>query len=212
MPIRNYTELCDAVASEISRRDLKSSITNWVHMAEIFAYRYLKTADEEQYTTGNFIASQAYIQMPQGFKRPLHIEIQTATLRKLKVVTWDRRTDVLENDTSAYPRVITFLGRRGYLAPVPTTTDQYHLFYVGQPTPLSEENPVNDLLELGPDALLYGALMYAGSYLANAEQFQIWKAIRDEALSNLKREYADATLLGSGTRIRTDWAPGDGHK
>ena len=101
------------------------------------------------------------------------------------------------------------LRREGYLTAL--VADTYHLFYYGKPRPLSEENPTNDLLDMGPDVLKYQALMYSAPYLGDDERLSTWAALYVSGAKSLKREYWDAHFAGGITRIRPDFAPGDTH-
>ena len=171
MPIKNYSELVERITKNISRRDLRAEIPSWIELGEAYAARKINLTDGEMVTTKNFVVDQETIAMPAGFKRPIHFEIQTPNLRKLNVVSWDKFSDVKDNDEGGqYPRVVTFLGKTAYFAPTPKTTDQLRIIYYGKPDPLSEENPTNDLLEMGPDAILYSALMYSAPFLGEDER------------------------------------------
>lgn len=208
--IYNYNELIESMADELVRSDLRAKIPEWIQLAELSINRFMGVADSEQFTTDAFVANQAYIDGPLGFKRAIHIEVQTNPLRVLSIVSWDKRSDVLENDLSGKPRTITWLGRRGYIAPVPVDPDTYQLFYYGLPPRLSEENPTNDLLEMGADILKYQALMYSAPYLGDDERLGTWQAIIDRDKTLLKKEYWNTKASGGILRIRTDVAAYDG--
>jgi len=213
MSIKNYTELVQEIEKNISRRDLKARIPSWIELGEAYASRKVGLVDGEMITTKDFVVDQETMAMPAGFKRPIHFEIQTPNLRRLNVVSWDKLSDVKDNDQGGrYPRAVAFLGRTAYFAPIPKTTDTLRIVYYGKPEPLSEENSTNDLLEMGPDAILYSALMYSAPFLGEDERFPLWKVIRDEALDSLKKEYFDSKIYGATTRVRPDFAPNDAHK
>ena len=210
--IRNYNELVQSIANEIVRSDLHAQIPEWIQLAEYSLNRFMNVDDAEQFTTGVFVVDQDYIDMPMGFKRALHIEIQTSPLRVPSIVSLDKRSDVLENDLSGLPRTISWVGRRAYLAPVPKTAETYHLFYVGLPIPLSQENQTNDLLEIGADVLKYSALMYSAPFLGEDERLGTWRAIIDRDKIDLKKEYWNTQASGGVLRIRPDFAPYDGRQ
>lgn len=209
--IDTYQALVDSVAKELSRNDLKSDIPEWIQLAELFLARYIKMKDGEQELTTATVADQAYIQMPKGFKVARHIEIQTDPLRILSLVSMDKRSDVLQNDTSGTPRAYSWVGRRIYLAPVPTTIETVLIYYYGLPTPLSETNPTNDLLEMGADVLKYQTLTYSATFLGEDERIASWEKLAALGARTLKKEYWNANFGGGVTRIRPDFAPRDSH-
>lgn len=212
MAIDNYTELVDSIGRELSRRDLTNRIPDWIFQAEIYIARKMKLSDSEQYTTGTLVVDQPYIDMPSGFKKPIHIELQSQPLRILNVVSMVQRTVVLQNSTETIPVAVAYVGKRAYLAPTPTLPTPYHLFYNGLPAPLGEENSSNDLLEMGPDVLKYAALYYSAPALGADERLAMWKSIRDDGLRDLKLEYWDIKLGAGPARVRPDFGPNDGHR
>ncbi len=210
--ILNYEELIESIAQELDRDDLKPTIAEWIQLAEISLSRYLDLIEGEVLFKGTLVIDQAYIQLPAGFKKAIHIELQNSPLRVLNVVSPDKRSDVLINDVTGRPRTITYIGRKGYLAPVPKTTEAYDLFYYGQPAPLSVENNTSELLEMGADVLKYAALMYSSPFLGQDERLPTWQQMFTEGRATLKREYWDAHAGGGILVIRPDFAPGDSHE
>lgn len=209
--ISNYNELVTSIAKELEREDLLYMVPEWIQLAEASLGRFIKLIDGEQVTTGATVIDEATITFPIGFKRAEHIELQDDPLRVLNIVSWDKRSDVLINDLSGRPRTITYLGRVGYLAPVPKNVEAYTLFYYGKPPPLGEDQPSNDLLEMGPDVLKYEALKYSAPWLMDDERLLTWEALLTPARTLLKKEYWDSHAGGGILRVRPDFAPGDSH-
>lgn len=207
--MRTYGELVDAIQDQLSRSDLTYKIPDWISMAEKALSRFIQLKDGELFTTGTLVPGQAWIDLPEGFKRAIHFEIQASTLVVLRVVNFAKRTDVLENTVDGVPQTVSYLGRRAYLAPAPAEANDYHLFYYGLPQPLSETNDTNDLLEMGPDVLMYEALIHSAPFIGDDERIVTWTALRNEGRETLKREYWDAQAGGGVLRIRPDFAPRD---
>jgi hypothetical protein len=209
--INTYAELVASIADELSRDDLTYKVPEWIQLAELSLARYIKLKDGEYLTTSATVADQAWVQMPVGFKEARHVELQTDPLRILSLVSMNKRSDVLQNDTSGVPRAYSWVGRKLYLAPVPTTVISFLLYYYGLPAPLSEQNPFNDLLEMGADILKYQALYYSAPFLGEDERIGTWKDLYTEGRETLKREYARGKMGGGIMRIRPDFAPRDAH-
>jgi len=211
--INNYSELVDSIAEELARDDLASNIPEWIQLAESALSKFIRLLDGEQITTGNFTPAQDYIDLPAGFKEPIHFEWQysSAHIRVPEIVSWDKLTDVKNNDTTGKPRAICYLNRRCYMAPTPTSADAYTLVYYGKPVPLSEDNPTNDLLEMGPEVLKYMALIYSAPFLGDDERLMTWNALVAEGRVLLKKEYWSSKADGGRLRVRPDNIARDSH-
>jgi hypothetical protein len=207
--INTYQELVTSIADELSRDDLGYKIPEWIQLAELSLSRYVDLKDGEQKTTGNLVIAQDYIDMPAGFKELRHIEIQTDPLRILRLVSMDKRSDVLVNSNDPTPIAYSWVGKKMYLAPVPTDTTEYFLYYYGKPTPLSEENPTNDLLEMGADVLKYNALTFSAAFLGEDDRIGTWTTLYHSGREDLKKEYWRAQSGGGVLRIRPDVFPRD---
>jgi len=62
---------------------------------------------------------------------------------------------------------------------------------------LSATTTTNWLLDLAPDAYLYGALVQAEAFLAEDDRLPMWKAAFDEAINELRAD-ADKRKWGAG--------------
>lgn len=210
--IRNYNELVDSIADELVRSDLRHKIPEWINMAELSLARYIKMTDGEVTTTGTFTAGQNTFSLPDRCKEPIHFLIGTApNHRVLEIVSWPALTAVLNNDTSGQPKAVAFIGKTGYLAPAASGNESYTLIYYGLPAYLSEENPTNELLEMGADVLKYHALAYSAPYLGEDERLNTWVAYYTRGQENLKREYWRGRTGGGVLRMRNDVVGGDAH-
>lgn len=214
MALDTYTNLLAAIADELSRGDLTSKIPDWVTMAQSYIARETDGLLEgEQFTTDNLVASQAYLDMPTGFRRLIHMEIQGQPLRILNQVSLDKRSDVLENSRDGRPVCFAMIGKRAYFAPVPTGTDEIHIFYHGYPPVLATgTNEANELLADAPDALFYSSLMYSAPYLGDDERVMTWKTLRDEAIATLSLQQWQAGAGGGPMAMRPDRLARDTHK
>lgn len=211
--IESYDDLVSEIANTLSRNDLLDQVPSWVQTAEQYIIREARVPDGEYFTTGTFVVDQAYIDMPRGFKRPRHIEVQGSPLRILEHVDMTKRSDVLENDSGGtIPRSISYLGRRAWLAPVPKSAETYHLFYYGKPPPLGPDNPTSELLEHGVDALMYQALTYSAPFLGEDERIVSWQALAAAAVQSVKKDFWDGALGAGVIRQRPDFAPADQHR
>lgn len=209
--IRNYQELVHSIAKELDRDDLSDQIPEWIQMAELSLGRYIGLADGEQEATGATVIDEAKIAFPEGFKRLIHLELQGSPLRVLNVVSWDKRSDVLENDRTGRPRVISYRGRVGYVAPAPSAVESYMIIYYGRAPYLGPKNETNDLLEMGADVLKYEALKYSAPYLDEDQRLILWESILTPSRKLLKNEYWESKVGGGILVVRPDFAPNDTH-
>jgi hypothetical protein len=207
----DYNDLLEEITNEIVRPDLHTKAKQWVANAEKYLARELQLSDAEQLVSGSTVSGQAYIELPPGFKRPIHFEFQTSPLRVLNQVSWTKYSDVKENDVSGTPRTVTYHGNRAYIAPTPGSAIAYDLYYYGTPPPLSETNATNDLMNMGADVLFYKSLTYSAPYIGDDERIGTWNAFVADAIPGLKKEYWESQNGGGVMRIRPDVIPRDSH-
>ena len=209
--ISNYAALVESISDELSRNDLYSKIPEWISMAELSLGRFVGLLDGEQVATGTLTAGATTFALPAGCKKVIHIELGAAPdLKILETVSWATFSAVKNNDTSGTPRAAAYIGRTAHLAPAVGEDTAYTLYYYGKPTPLSDENPTNDLLEMGADVLKYSALVFSAPYLGEDERISTWSALVAEGKATLKKEYWNAKAQSGVLRIRPDIVGGDG--
>lgn len=208
MSISTYEDLKAEIKDELARTDLTDDqVAGFIQRAEFWIGRRVRLPDGEQVTTLNVSSGDDFMTMPSGWHETLHFELQTTPKYQLSIVSYEKLTDVLNNDTSGgYPRAVAFVGNLAYVAPIfPADTD-VKLIYYGQPAPLQDGAPnnTNSLITDAPDLLLYASLMYSAPFLGDDERIALWKVMRDEAAQQLSQHYWDAHAGGGKLRIRPD--------
>jgi hypothetical protein len=102
-------------------------------------------------------------------------------------------------DDSGKPVFYTVYNKTAELSPAPDSDYQIKVMYYSKPQSLSDSNPTNAFMSVCPDALLYGSLGEAESYLMNDPRLALWaelykNAINDLTVSDDKSEYAGVPL------------------
>jgi hypothetical protein len=86
--------------------------------------------------------------------------------------------------------------------PTPDTTYSGELLYYAELEPLSDSNASNWLLEMSPDAYLYGALMQSAPYLKDDARMAVWSMLYSGAVAGTNLQSNKAKSGGSGLRLK----------
>jgi hypothetical protein len=80
------------------------------------------------------------------------------------------------------------------LAPVPDDNYTVEIIYYSRIQPLDETNQENLITREAPQALLFGTLLQAQTYLKSPDKLQIWTQLYDKSMGALKNENASRNI------------------
>jgi hypothetical protein len=210
--ISSYQDLVEAVVGTLARGDISVEARTWIAATELELFRDCDVAEGDQKLTGTIAASATSIPLPRGYISLNHIQIDGTTLTYLKVATMDQITLYREGDQSGVPKFYCRFGQTLELAPVNNGSagTPYTMWYYGLPVPISNDNPSNELSELGWDAYLYGALMHSSPYVGDDERIPMWEGLYRSKKSSLQKAYWRSRLSGP-LEQRPDFVVNDRH-
>ena len=207
MAIDSYTTLQAAVANWLERGDLSLRIPEFIALAEAQMNRKLRVQRMIQRETASISTTNAFSAVPSNFLRAISFQLTDGSSH------WDVEPMNIERISQAQSNGITpatplyyaingtSSGREFQFYPSPDKTYTATLTYWGKPTPLSETNASNWILEEAPDLYLYGTLLQAAPYLRDDGAITIWQSGFDAVMNDVMT--MDRTQVGS---LRTEVA------
>ena len=206
--ITTYAELQTDIADWLNRSDLTDVIPTFIQLVDARLNRDQLTRETKELTlddgTGtldfNLFTPQPSIPLSramtnmrslmitgvqdpddaQVFNPPLRAPvIQLTSVEQL----YARRSELT---AAAITRFAAVQAPNIILAPLPDTVYRFTMIAEVQ-EPLSDANPVNDVLATAPDVYLYGALVEAAPYIKDDERTALWDQRFQTALAELER-------------------------
>jgi len=153
--------------------------------------------------TGTGTASNTYLAMPTDFLSPFSLAVIDSSNNynylKLKHVSFIRDFTPAAGTTSQPKYYAEFDESSFILAPTPNSNFTFELHYYYRPTSLTATSTGTTWLSTNAtNALLYGSLVEANTYLKSFETTPVYEAKFQEALSSLKN-------LGEGKSTRDQY-------
>ena len=179
----DYAGLATTFASyHYNRQDLATAFPVYVKLFEAKMNRELRCHQMETRAYTDVLeapSEPAFISLPSDFQtmRRLRIMDQDGVTRgaPLKFRTNFQMDDVREQSTdSGDPLYFTVFNDEMELWPTPTYPLRLEMLYRRTIPPLNATDDTNWLLDLAPDAYLYGTLMESAPYVREDERVPLW--------------------------------------
>lgn len=199
MSFNNYSSLKSEVSDYLARDDLTSKIPSFITLAEAKFNRSLRCVQMEKRATAlvNLGSSEPeFISLPGDFQSMRRIRLANVQGKPQLgymggVQMDDYRLSV--GDVAGRPRHFTIFGDEIEIAPTPDAAYTIEMVYRAMIPALSEATASNWLLDLAPDAYLYGALLEASPYIKEDARIQTWAGGLTSALDGLNSLSIDMT-------------------
>ena len=202
MAITTYAELKTSIANWLNRDDLTSVIPDFISLAEHQMERELRHYKMIERSNANL--DSRYSQVPANWLETIRFGISSGNTYRLEMISIDdiiaRREQNM--NTSGRPQYYAHVGDTFELFPTPDQEYATELVYYEKIPELSDSNTSNWLLEIAPDAYLYGALLQAAPYLAEDERIQVWSTLYAGAVNSLNLSSEKSKHSGSGLRMK----------
>jgi hypothetical protein len=194
MAITSYSELKAAVANWLARPDLTDRIPEFIALTEAKFNRRLDVRQMEQRSTATIDTTSTdpqFISLPTDFQSMRRVCLSSVTGKPtIEYLTptalYQMRFGTFA-DNSGQPAFFTIIGSNIELLPVPDQNYTIEMVYRQVIAALSDSNTSNWLLQLAPDAYLYGALLEAAIFTQNDERVPLWaqayKSVIDDITS-----------------------------
>lgn len=184
MAITTYSTLQTAVSNWLARDDISANrVQEFIGLFEAAANRRLRVRQME--TSTNLTPSSGTATLPTDYLYWRRVTWTGTPLVELEYVQPTIFPNYYSDSASGTPQVFTIEGLSLKVRPIDDTTIQF-AYYQKIPV-LTENNTTNWLLTAHPDAYLFGALCEANAFTVNEPRAALWKARRDEVLSEIER-------------------------
>lgn len=211
MAITTYYELETALANWLARDDLTDRIPEFIALTEAKFNRVLLHPQMEKRSTALVDTTSTepeFISLPSDFQSMRRVRLSTVTGKpRLEFMTQSQLEDYrysIDNVT-AQPSFYTIMGNELELAATPNEAYGLEMVYRSTIAALTSSNTINWLLDLAPDAYLYGSLLEASPYTGDDNRVQLWgtalATVIDQINSHGSRQSHDAGPS-------TVWLPG----
>jgi hypothetical protein len=179
MSLDTYPGLAAEIGDWLDRDDLTARVPTFIRLTEARLNRLLEDPDMEVSTT--LTGDGADLPADYGAM----ISIGTANGYKLTPMSNVEYAKLLPS--SGISRYYTIREGKVYYYPGSANVT---LVYRRRIPALTADNQMNWLLDLAPDAYLYGALMQASAFLVEDDRAQNWNALFDRAIEELRIDAA----------------------
>lgn len=180
MALSTFAELKTAIKGVLERPNIAdSTIETWIAMAEADFDRTLKHYEMETTTTLNVTSENTAL--PTDYLQAKRVYI-AGTTKALKVVRSSKLQDMLERRgyAAGEPTHYAIIGTSIAFYPAPASAT-VSMLYLQKIPRLSDSNTSNWLLEMGPDAYLYGALLHSAPYENDDARMATWGMLLQRA-------------------------------
>lgn len=201
MAITTYAELKSAVADFLNRDDLTAVIPTFISLAEAQMQREVRHYRMVQRASGQI--DSRYSEVPNGWLETIRFHIAGTQETRLELTSLDDMMQLRErNNEVGTPTHYAHVGTTFEIYPTPDAEYEIQLMYYEELPKLSDSTTSNWLLEIAPDAYLYGALLQAAPYLKDDARVQVWGGLYSGAVAAVNTDNERARFGGSGMRMR----------
>ncbi|HEY7822525.1 MAG TPA: hypothetical protein VIG24_06825, partial [Acidimicrobiia bacterium] len=180
LALDNYTDLQEAIADYLDD-DLTDQIKDFIRLAEARHRREIRI--REMVKREAITVNARYIDFPTGFLEARNLRIITNPMRVLSEVSV-HEMNLRRRDETGLPSFVTFHEQIEFDV-VPDSAYNGEIIFYKAVDRLSDSNTTNDILDIAPDAYLYGALLASAPFLLNDERVQLWGTLYAQARDSL---------------------------
>jgi hypothetical protein len=203
MAITSYSTLQTTVGDWLNRSDLTTVIPDFITLAEAQFNRTLRHRKMVERATATL--DTEYSAMPADWLESIRYQINTNPITVMEFVSPDQAA-MLKGaySTSGKPIFYSQIGQQFQVIPAPDSGSAYtgELTYYASIPALSAGNTSNWLLVDSPDIYLYGALLQSAPYLQDDQRLNIWAAIYQRLIDDLKVSDERSRMATSSLRMR----------
>lgn len=202
MAISTYAELKSAIADFLDRQDLTAAIPTFISAAESQMEKEIRHPRMMRRSEGQI--DSRYSPVPSTWLETIRLHITGNPSYRLELTSLDDMLQLREQTGggSGRPTHYAHFGENIEVFPNPDTEYDIELMYYEKIPSLSDSNTSNWLLEVAPEAYLYGALVHSAPYLKDDARMQVWGALYAGAVAGVNKQADQARFGGSGLRMR----------
>lgn len=202
MAITNYTELKSTIADWLDRTDLTSVIPTFISLAEHQMERSVR--HYKMIVRKAALLDTQYTELPSDWLETIRVHLTSGDSHRLELVSLDDMVELREKsgNTAGRPRYYAHIGNTIEVYPTPDSSYDMELMYYQKIDPLNSSATSNWLLDIAPDAYLYGSLLAAAPYLAEDNRIEVWGGLYSSAIQALNNTSDASRDSGSGLKMR----------
>ena len=185
MALDTYADLKASLANWLHRADLEALIPDFIRLAEIQMNADVSSRSMETKVVLTATAGDANLDLPGDVLDIRRLQVLGSFNRVLIYRSADEVAQENPLSRSGVPEVFMVHGSSLELAPIPDSNYSIELLYFQRIPALSDANPTNWLLTICPNAYLYGALLAAQPYLINDERIPMIQSLYRQAVDGL---------------------------
>jgi hypothetical protein len=201
--ISTYTDLKASVARYLARTDLTDQIPDFIRFAENRLRRDVRIRQMLKVVTTDTVAGDSTVELPSDFLELRDFVVVSNPIQPLNYESPSAFSREQKTTQSGVPELYTVLASEFQLAPVPDYAYPLKMLYFAAPEYLSDTVPTNVWMQTMSDALLYGALLEAESYLMNDPRVGTWGTLFDRAVNSVERSDERSQYSGVPLVIKT---------
>jgi len=185
-----FGDIKTKVAGFIDRSDLSSNIPDWINTAlrrieQNEDFYYMETFD----TSLSIVDGTRTVAQPSDYKNFIWWYLSVNGSKAFLTYREMDEIELLETDLTPDGQVPGFFGQQAknfVLAPTSNDTFTSKLFYRAFSPELSDDADTNEVTNIAPEILIYGALVEGELFLINDSRFPTWEAKYTQALGQLR--------------------------
>ena len=202
MALDSFANLKLSIADWLNRDDLTAVIPDFIKLAETQLNREIRHYKMHNKATAN-IETQ-YSATPTDWLQSVRFHLNDTSKTLLKQTSAEEIAKLRDDadDSKGKPQYYAHVGD---LIEVFTTPDQNYegeLLYYQKIETLSDTNTSNWLLQMSPDAYLYGSLLQASPYLQADERMAVWGATYQGIINSINGESDNTRHSASNLQLR----------
>lgn len=183
MTISSYSDLVTAVTEYLAREEdttLIARIPTFIQLVEAKLNRDLLVRQMEKRATAMFNTAGAdpeFVSLPDDFQSMRRIRLSSVDGKPNLSYMAPLQMDEYRHDVaniSGRPLFFTIVGDELEFCPTPSEDYTIEMIYRRTIPALTSSNTTNWLLDIAPDAYLYGALLESMPYTKNYDRMQVW--------------------------------------
>ena len=181
MALSTFAELQASIASWLDRDDLTAVVKDFITIAEAQFQRDVR--HRSMVASADLTIAARFVDLPADHIKTIRLDCDG---NRLTAISTDDMIDRRDKGTAGgQPRNYAPMGVQVEVFPTPADSYTGTLQYYRKIPALSDAAPTNWLLEVAPDAYLYGSLIHAAPFLVEDMRLQTWSGLYSAAVSNL---------------------------
>ena len=202
MGLSTFSELKASVADWLNRSDLTNVIPDFILLAETQLNREIRHYKMHNKATAN-IETQ-YSATPTDWLQSVRFHLNDSSKTLLKQTSPEEIAKLRDeaDNTSGKPQYYSHIGDLIEVYPSPDQNYEGELLYYQKIETLSDTNTTNWLLQMSPDAYLYGSLLQASPYLQNDERMAVWGTTYQGIINSINGESDNTRHSASNLQLR----------